>query len=896
MAFQKYSEEKRNEILDSQQEKNARGKISLLLNLGFPKDWIEKMLPYINEDTTSWQLRMISLFDQDPEDLVAMLEDSVKNSSVEIFQSIRKKYYIEKKSSADIEQIQKSMEQYVPLIHNQLDAYNEMSALLQQQFAVQQEKDDLHKSKGDLQERINAMQKEHEKISIEKEDIFHQLQDSEKEKISIQQQLVDATESLQKSQGTAASYEKQIAILNNRIDELEKQLEVYQAKENEITQEEEKQLEHIPVKRRIIWSSFFHDSKIKRKEELDIQEQAERERLAKEYKEKSDYIDGYTESVKAVITNASNMKKFSVFGTSESIANINKTENDYKRIENVQVRELNSRAVEQFLKNDISIYIVLALMIYIIYNIYEYRDNGMWQIIYTAVNGRMRLAVKDTAAVGLSALFVSLIMQLCGLVSMLVVYGGWDFLTAPVQCLKGYNNFTYPISVMTYLFIRYMIISLIVIAIVLVISLVFSLCRKRISSVVLVGIIAGAEAFAYQNISMQGRLRIFKKINIINVMNVSNILRKYDNIMIAGVPVRMINVLCMVCIIIAVISAIFLVLLGKVIRPGRTAGFIGKMIEKIGHVVQRILSRLPHFWKEMYKFLITARGWIVICVVVFITIFICNNQKIAYSEDEKKRDEYYQQYGGRDYSGFTSLIEQRQNDVYEAQAKLDAAREQYEWGELSEDDVSRYVYNLMDATRLLDNMSEYMQQIEYVSQIKEQYGIDAYVMSQRGYDQIFGSKGATRKLLIYIILGFGVVLIAETESSVEYKNGMNMLIGSSKRGRRWEHTVKAAAVCILVGVSAFLLYIIEMIIMYKAYGMPYINAPLISLTYMNTAKVFRNITISQYMLILMAEEILFAVAVGLETVFASRHIFKKNSGKGIPLIIVINTAILCIIM
>lgn len=109
----------------------------------------------------------------------------------------------------------------------------------------------------------------------------------------------------------------------------------------------------------------------------------------------------------------------------------------------------------------------------------------------------------------------------------------------------------------------------------------------------------------------------------------------------------------------------------------------------------------------------------------------------------------------------------------------------------------------MDATRLLDNMSEYMQQIEYVSQIKEQYGIDAYVMSQRGYDQIFGSKGATRKLLIYIILGFGVVLIAETESSVEYKNGMNMLIGSSKRGRRWEHTVKAAAVCILVGASAF---------------------------------------------------------------------------------------------
>ena len=87
----------------------------------------------------------------------------------------------------------------------------------------------------------------------------------------------------------------------------------------------------------------------------------------------------------------------------------------------------------------------------------------MWQIIYTAVNGRMRIAVKDTAAVGLGALFVSLIMQLCGLVSMLVVYGGWDFLIAPVQCLTGYNNYTLPVSIIVYIFIRYFIISVIVI-------------------------------------------------------------------------------------------------------------------------------------------------------------------------------------------------------------------------------------------------------------------------------------------------------------------------------------------------------------------------------------------------------------------------------------------------
>lgn len=41
--------------------------------------------------------------------------------------------------------------------------------------------------------------------------------------------------------------------------------------------------------------------------------------------------------------------------------------------------------------------------------------------------------------------------------------------------------------------------------------------------------------------------------------------------------------------------------------------------------------------KEIYKLLITGKGWLVIAVVVFITIFICNSQKVIYSDDEKKK-------------------------------------------------------------------------------------------------------------------------------------------------------------------------------------------------------------------------------------------------------------------
>ena len=123
----------------------------------------------------------------------------------------------------------------------------------------------------------------------------------------------------------------------------------------------------------------------------------------------------------------------------------------------------------------------------------------------------------------------------------------------------------------------------------------------------------------------------------------------------------------------------------------------------------------------------------------------------------------------------------------------------------------------MDSTRLLDSMNEYMEQINYVDEVNAQYGIEAYVMSQRGYNQILGDNAKIRKLIIYIILGFGIVLIAESENALEYKSGMNMLLGSSARGRIWGKAVKSGAVCIIAAIIAVIVNITEMSGFYESW-------------------------------------------------------------------------------
>ena len=140
------------------------------------------------------------------------------------------------------------------------------------------------------------------------------------------------------------------------------------------------------------------------------------------------------------------------------------------------------------------------------------------------------------------------------------------------------------------------------------------------------------------------------------------------------------------------------------------------------------------------------------------------------------------------------------------------------------------------------------------------------------------------------------MLIAESENALEYKSGMNMLLGSSARGRIWGKAVKSGAVCIIAAIIAVIVNITEMSVMSHTYGMPYIDAPLISLSFMKVGKMLRYITIKQYMIMQLGVYILYSLLVSIETMAVSRYIFKKNSNREVPLLIVLNTIVLFIII
>lgn len=283
MEFRKYTQAERTNILSPYiQDKLKSAKLNLILNLGFPQNLIDNMLPYIEDEAPSWQLRMISFFDADPEELRLTLEGAIKEESIGDFQEIRKKYYSEYVESKNESLILESMEQNGNFIKLQYELMQQINSQLQQQLLSQDQRADLLE---------------------EKETLTVQLHDSQKEVLQLQQRLDDIVESFHTKE---SAYLEQIRLLQSRIEDLQnpKQIEVFMPSADLIEPEPDAPSSSgsTPVQEnsdfqseRYNWFSFFRKSKKSKAEKLAEQEQQSRDQLIKSYIYDPDHSEQQTE-------------------------------------------------------------------------------------------------------------------------------------------------------------------------------------------------------------------------------------------------------------------------------------------------------------------------------------------------------------------------------------------------------------------------------------------------------------------------------------------------------------------------------------------------------------------------------------------------------------------------
>lgn len=624
-----------------------------------------------------------------------------------------------------------------------------------------------------------------------------------------------------------------------------------------------------------------------------LAEHSQVQSVLKSINEKLDYLTGFHSNVNNVIENAEKMQKFSLFANKSSFAynNIIRTGADFERIKDIQLTFDNDRAVEAFINYYFMYYLVMAFMITIIYTIFLERENGMWQLVHSSKEGRIRVAIKRIVLIIASSYLILAVFYVTTAVEAFAIYGGLSGLNKPIQTIISFGSFTHAYSRFQYMWMLYLFSGLIIGGLSLLLWMVFTIFRNRNHTLVAVAVVIGVEILLYQKIAIQSIYSAFHHINIVSFLKFNELYRGYLNWGFGQYVFPVVSIIIFALFITIIVSGVAGVLRYENMMPSGKVSVITKIAGKINEGYQRIFQKLPVCIKELHKLIFTGHGvWVVVFVIV-IAIYFSTNGTMTFTDAAKERDNIYQCHGGQNYEEIENMITQAQTNYRDAIQQLGQAEQSFKLGEMDISTYYDYSSTVDYYTQELGKLKEFIAKQAYIDELSES-GISAWMISDRGYEEIFGEKSDQRELIILIALVTGVMFIVSESVSMEYRNGMNEIIRSGKRGRKWILAQKIIACTIFVIGLTVVVYGIDLMNMVRIYGMPYTEAPLISLTFMkdvvcgNGGGILSRfviglygtaITIKDWMAVRVAVRALIALITMALAIITSRAIGRKNN-------------------
>lgn len=547
------------------------------------------------------------------------------------------------------------------------------------------------------------------------------------------------------------------------------------------------------------------------------------------------YIKNYHEEVNAIIDNADKLKKYSIFNKagSFSYANILQTARDFERVKNVILPEDEYKGVQAYTTYYYQYFFTMLVMMFVIYDMFAQRDNGMWSITYSCANGRIMYAIKQTGVIVVTGAFTHTLIYWSTFIAAMLQRGGVRDLVNPVQTIETFDKFTYPWSKIKYVTVLYLISMVCIVALCITIWGVFVIFRNRVYALVTMLIFAAVEQFIYSHIDIHSVWNGLHYINIINIININATFSSYRNWGVGTYVFPVFSVVLFVHIICAGVIGYIAINVSASMKPYKNTTFIKRFTDCVSAGCQKILARIPFLFKEIHKFIFTSHcGWVVV-VMLTVTAYVCQTGQYHYTDDNKYMDSEYMLHGGKDYTYFQDYLDNLYQQRDELQADID------DYGDiLTRDesvDIGSYV-NLktkqQQILKLIESRREYADKIEYIGHMDETFNIRAWMISDRGYEVILGKKGLYRRIMVNLALICGLILMSADAGRLERISGMILFEHSTALGRNKMRCNKYLSCITITIIMTVIICGMEFLWMRHIYGIPYMNAPVVSLTFM----------------------------------------------------------------
>ncbi len=585
---------------------------------------------------------------------------------------------------------------------------------------------------------------------------------------------------------------------------------------------------------------------------MDTSMKKERQRAQEEYN------STYQADIQSIVNKAEHLKSNKLFSDKNGFAynNIIKTQKDYEKCLDISLTTADTTAIAVVMDYRVVWVLALVVIVYIVNQLHMDRDNGMWLVTYAAARGRCWLAAVRVGIVMIVTLVVSICLYGSIVIISVIGFNGIEGLKAPLQNLSPYRLSTIECNMVEFVLLNFVWSYVAILAMVMVIYMLMSLWRNRKNVVVASVALGIAEYLLYVNIEPHSRFGLLRSLNIVRLFFISDICTQYHNIGFSTYVVSKAKLILFTLILVICICSIVAVVSGMLLKPQTRASRFGWISDKVVCGYQVILSHSPYVIKEMHKCIFTSNGkWAIVVLMLAVMYFTYSDLKY-FSDMENYNDKLYLEYGGIDYSEIETLINERKAEYEMVQEKVTKLKAEYEAGKTDLITYLGYSQYFTTLTESMDGMKEIDGKIIYLTELKEQFDIDGYLMSDRGYEQMFGIESIARTVFINMALCVCVTILSYGNVHNEFKSNMIVLISSSERGRRKVYIRKMLACSIVSAISSLAVYMVEIAILIEHYGLPYVNAPVQSLTFMESCGL--NVSILQWLVILIVGKVFLA--------------------------------------
>ena len=300
---------------------------------------------------------------------------------------------------------------------------------------------------------------------------------------------------------------------------------------------------------------------------------------------------------------------------------------------------------------------------------------------------------------------------------------------------------------------------------------------------------------------------------------------------------------------------------------------MAKISDKINAEYQKIFNNYNNLFKEIHKTLLTSKGIWLIAAAIFAAVYFSTTGYVTFNDLQIQNEKLYKEHGGKDYTYIKNHVDSVLEKTDNANKERIEAQKKYDNGEIDFEEYFAAVSNYNSVSNSSVEIAEPMEKLSYLAKLKKEMGIDGYIMSDRGYEQIFGKQSTVREIILLMSTQFAVMLIAFASVYIEKKSSMDKLINSSSGGFKYVNKKKLISVDLITLLLTLAVNIIEYTNLIRYYKVTYFQAPVQSLTFMSDIKI--NVSIIGWILLLIVFKLIISTVTFSVTFIITRMVSKK---------------------